>query len=90
MKRNTASERSDRRDGVPTIEKPGLTSSANPHLLTVEEAAIYMRVSRQTAYDEVAEGKWPIIHVRRRIFVVRKLLDEMIDNEARENWRRTN
>jgi excisionase family DNA binding protein len=56
------------------------------HLLTVDEAASYMRVSRQTAYDEVADGRWPIIHVRRRIFVVRKLLDEMIEREARANW----
>jgi excisionase family DNA binding protein len=62
------------------------TEPSQAHLLTVEEAARYMRVSRQTAYDEVGSGKWPIIHVRRRIFVVKRLLDEMIDREARANW----
>jgi excisionase family DNA binding protein len=64
----------------------GALEVSQAHLLTVEEAASYMRVSRQTAYDEVTDGKWPIIHVRRRIFVVRKLLDEMIEREARANW----
>lgn len=58
-------------------------------LLTVEEAATYMRVSRQTAYDEVAEAKWPIVRVRSRIFVVKALLDEMIEEQARSAWKRS-
>jgi excisionase family DNA binding protein len=55
--------------------------------MSIEEAGQYIGVSRQTAYDEAAEGKWPTIWVRGRKRVVRKLFDEMIEAQARADWR---
>jgi len=57
--------------------------------LTVEEAARYLGIGRQTAYDEARTGGLPIVRMgrgKKRILVVRALLDEMIQRRAREAW----
>lgn len=47
-------------------------------LITVEEAAAYLGVSRNTAYTEAKEGNLPVHRIRKRIFIVKPLLEEMI------------
>jgi len=57
--------------------------------LTVEETAQYLGIGRQTAYDEARNGGLPIIRLgrsKKRIVVVRALLDEMIIRRGREAW----
>lgn len=45
--------------------KPALS----PDLFTVNEAALYLRVSRTTVYTLIADGDLPTIKIRRRRFV---------------------
>lgn len=55
--------------------------------LTVEEAALYLGIGRQTAYDEVRRGALPVVRMgrgKKRILVVRVVLDEVIQRRARE------
>lgn len=57
--------------------------------LTVEETAQYLGIGRQTAYDEARTGGLPILRLgrrKKRIVVVRVLLDEMILRRGREAW----
>lgn len=57
--------------------------------LTIEETAQYLGIGRQTAYDEARTGGLPIIRLgrsKKRIVVVRALLDEMILRRGREAW----
>jgi len=53
-------------------------------VMSVEETALYMRVSEQTIYDDANAGKLPHIRKGKRILIVKPLLDEMIFNEARD------
>lgn len=58
--------------------------------LTIEETAQYLGIGRQTAYDEARSGGLPIIRLgrsKKRIVVVRVLLDEMILRRGREAFR---
>lgn len=57
--------------------------------LTIEETAKYLGIGRQTAYDEARLGGLPILRLgrsKKRIVVVRALLDEMILRRGREAW----
>ena len=57
--------------------------------LTVEETAQYLGIGRQTAYDEARTGGLPILRLgrrKKRIVVVRVLLDEMILQRGRAAW----
>ena len=57
--------------------------------ITVEEAADYLSIGRQTAYDEANTGGLPVIRLgrkKKRILVVRALLDEMIERQGRAAW----
>ena len=59
--------------------------------LTIEETARYLGIGRQTAYDEARTGGLPILRLgrrKKRIVVVRVLLDEMILKRGRESWTR--
>lgn len=49
-----------------------------PLLLTVEEAAAVMRISRTGAYNAVAEGAVPAIRIGRTIRIPRDRLAEML------------
>ena len=49
-----------------------------PLLLTVEEAAVVMRISRTGAYNAVAEGAVPAIRIGRTIRIPRDRLAEML------------
>jgi len=49
-----------------------------PLLLTVEEAAKVMRISRTGAYNAVAEGAVPVIRIGRAIRIPRDRLAEVL------------
>ena len=51
---------------------------AAPLVLTVEEAAEALRISRQSAYQAVRNGEIPTVKVGRRILVPRQQLEEML------------
>lgn len=55
-------------------------------VMSVEETALYLRVSEQTIYDDAHAGLLPHIRKGKRILIVRPLLDELIFNEARQRW----
>ena len=50
--------------------------------LTVPEAAALLRISRNHAYDLVAQGVLPFIRLGRRILIPRDLLDQWIREEV--------
>jgi excisionase family DNA binding protein len=53
-------------------------------VLTVEEAAELLRISRWSAYQAVRAGELPTIRVGRRILVPRRRLEQMLDGENLE------
>lgn len=55
--------------------------------MSVDETAAYLGVSRNTVYAEAQAGNLPTIRIRKRIFVVRELLDSMIVTKARASIR---
>jgi excisionase family DNA binding protein len=63
-------------DGVSVPSPPG-TSDTGP-VLTVEEAARYLRISRGLAFAAVRDGSIPSIRIGRRILVPRSQLDAML------------
>jgi excisionase family DNA binding protein len=50
--------------------------------LTVEEAASLLGISRNLAYELVAEGQIPSIRLGRRVLVPRQALHRMLDRAA--------
>ena len=46
--------------------------------LTVEETAKLLRISRNTAYMLVNEGKLPVVRLGRRLLVPKKRLDDLL------------
>jgi len=46
--------------------------------LSVDEAALLLGVSRQSAYAAARAGELPVLRLGRRILVVRKALDELL------------
>lgn len=79
---DTASRKRKQRVKVPASERA---------TLTIEETAHYLGIGRQTAYDEARTGGLPILRLgrrKKRIVVVRVLLDEMLLKRGRESWTR--
>ena len=68
-------------------EKKGteLEAASGP-VLSVQEAARYMRVSTQTIYDDAATDRIPHVRRGKRILVHRHLLDAMLLHEALMRW----
>jgi len=54
-----------------------------PLVLTVEEAAKLLRISRGSAYERVREGAIPTIRLGKRILVPRAALDRLLLEGAR-------
>jgi excisionase family DNA binding protein len=54
-----------------------------PMVLTVDEAAAMLRISRQSAYQAVHAGEIPVVRVGRRMLVPRAALEKMLDLEQR-------
>jgi excisionase family DNA binding protein len=53
-----------------------------PEVLTVEEAARVLRISRQSAYEGVRAGEIPVIRVGSRLLVPRRRLEQMLAGEG--------
>jgi excisionase family DNA binding protein len=53
-----------------------------PDILTVEEAAEYLRIKRSTVYKWVRQGKIPFHRVGASIRFSRRILLEWIENNA--------
>ena len=51
----------------------------NSPVLTVEEAAVVLRLSRGTAYEAVRRGDIPVLKIGRRLLVSRARLMAMLD-----------
>lgn len=75
---------SRKQNGGPKAKAKGEDVAPASPLMTIEETAVYLRVSRNTAYTEAKAGNLPIHRVRKRILVIRPLLEEMILNRKRE------
>jgi excisionase family DNA binding protein len=52
--------------------------------MTVDEAAVFLGVSRQTAWRRVWDGTLPSIRLGRRVLVPRARLEAMLDPGAPE------
>ena len=55
-----------------------MPESGFPEVLTVEEAASILRISRGLAYEAVRNGELPSIRISRRILVPRERLMELL------------
>lgn len=53
----------------------------NP-VLTVDEAAVYLRISRSLAFAALRDGTLPSLRIGRRILVPRRQLDALLDGDA--------
>jgi excisionase family DNA binding protein len=51
-------------------------------VLTVEEAAALLRISRQSAYAAVKAGELPTVKIGRRLLVPRHRLEQLLDGEV--------
>ncbi len=52
------------------------------HVMTVEEAAEALRISRTGAYEAVKRGEIPSIRIGRRVLVPRIALEKMLRGET--------
>lgn len=50
-------------------------------VLTVDEAAVYLRISRGLAFAAVADGTLPSVRIGRRILVPRRQLEALLDGQ---------
>jgi excisionase family DNA binding protein len=50
-------------------------------ILTIDEAAAVLRISRQSAYEAARRGEIPTIRLGRRILVPRRALEALIGAE---------
>ncbi len=53
-------------------------------VLTVEEAAQMLRISRQSAYQAARAGELPTVKIGRRLLVPRHQLERLLSGETRE------
>jgi excisionase family DNA binding protein len=51
-------------------------------VLTVEEAAAMLRISRQSAYQAVRNGEIPTVKIGRRMLIPRVALERMLNMDA--------
>lgn len=56
--------------------------NAKPAVMTVEEAAVMLRISRGSAYDAVRCGDIPSVRIGKRILVPRSKLLRLLDGES--------
>jgi excisionase family DNA binding protein len=54
------------------------SQTAPPAVLTVEEAAKLLRISRQSAYQGARAGELPTVKIGRRLLVPRHALEAML------------
>ena len=59
----------------------GAVSAAPKLILTIDEAAGVLRISRQSAYEAARRGEIPTIRLGRRILVPRRALEKLIGAE---------
>ena len=59
------------------------TTDGGP-VLTVEEAAAYLRISRGLAFAAVRDGSLPSIRIGRRILIPRRQLEALLDGPPPE------
>jgi len=66
-----------------------MTESPHPAaasaVLTVEEAAAVLRISRQSAYQAARSGELPTVRIGRRMLVPRAALERMLAPDAPAN-----
>lgn len=55
------------------------SSDANQTVLTIEEAAMMLRISRQSAYEAARRGEIPTVRIGRRLLVPRRRLERLLD-----------
>jgi excisionase family DNA binding protein len=63
-------------------EDPMMNSLNDAHLLTVPEAATYLRIGRNLAYELIARGDLPAVRLGRVIRVPRTGLERWLEDEA--------
>lgn len=67
-----------------TSTEPGFDESRGnegadlPGVMTVAEAAAYLRISRGSAYEAARRGQLPTIRIGRRLLVPRAALDRLL------------
>lgn len=54
-------------------------SDANQTVLTIEEAARVLRISRQSAYEAARRGEIPTVRIGRRLLVPKRRLERLLD-----------
>jgi excisionase family DNA binding protein len=54
-------------------------------VLTIEEAAEYLKISRPSTYQAAKKGDIPIIRIGRRILVPVSALEKMLSNAGADN-----
>ena len=59
----------------------GPVAAAPKLILTIDEAAGVLRISRQSAYEAARRGEIPTIRLGRRILVPRRALEKLIGTE---------
>ena len=59
----------------------GPVAAAPKLILTIDEAAGVLRISRQSAYEAARRGEIPTIRLGRRILVPRRALEKLIGAE---------
>ena len=60
-----------------------MTVATDPVLITVEEAARLLRISRGKAYGMAAAGELPVVKMGRSVRVRRDRLDAWLDERSR-------
>ena len=65
---------------VPAMPSVPAVSGASP-VLTVDEAAVYLRISRGLAFAAVRDGTLPSLRIGRRILVPRRQLEALLAGE---------
>lgn len=53
-----------------------------PAILTVDEAAAFLRIGRSSAYSAIAAGQLPAIRIGRKLRVSRDALARLVEGEA--------
>jgi excisionase family DNA binding protein len=59
----------------------GSVPTGSALILTIDEAAEVLRISRQSAYEAARRGEIPTIRLGRRILVPRRALEKLIGAE---------
>jgi excisionase family DNA binding protein len=71
-------ERQRESRGLPELGGEGSSRDAQ-HVLTVDEAAVLLRVSRNTAYEAVKRGEIPAVKIGRRLLIPRAALERLLE-----------